>query len=46
MNLTPTLSANVAGRFNRAQIDLNDQHGGALTGNHSYSRFNPSGGLT
>ncbi len=45
-DLTPVLSANVAGRFNFAQINLNDQQGTALTGNHTFSRFNPSGGVT
>ena len=45
-DLTPVLSANLAGRFNLAQINLNDQNGGSLTGNHTYSRFNPSAGLT
>jgi iron complex outermembrane recepter protein len=44
-DVTAQLSANVAGRFNLAQIDLNDQQGSALTGNHTYSRFNPAGGL-
>jgi iron complex outermembrane recepter protein len=46
VDLLPDLSGNVAGRFNFAQIDLADQLGSALTGNHTYSRFNPSGGLT
>jgi iron complex outermembrane receptor protein len=45
-DVTPQLSANVAGRFNLAQIDLKDQQGSALTGNHTYSRFNPAGGVT
>lgn len=45
-DITPALSANVAGRYNLAQIDLSDQLGTSLTGNHDYSRFNPSGGLT
>ncbi|HEV2100150.1 MAG TPA: TonB-dependent receptor, partial [Stellaceae bacterium] len=45
-DITPKLAGNVAGRFNLAQIDLADQLGSALTGNHTYSRFNPSGGLT
>ncbi len=45
-NPTPRLSTNVSGRFNFEQIDLADQLGSALTGNHTYSRFNPSGGLT
>jgi iron complex outermembrane receptor protein len=44
--IVPSLTANLAGRFNLAQIDLNDQLGTTLTGNHTYSRFNPSGGLT
>jgi outer membrane receptor protein involved in Fe transport len=45
-DFTSQLSGNVAGRFNYAQIDLSDQLGSALTGNHYYSRFNPAGGLT
>jgi len=46
LDVTSRLSANLAGRFNLAQIDLNDQLGTTLTGNHTYSRFNPAGGLT
>lgn len=45
-DVTPRLSANVAGRFNLAQIDLSDQLGGPLSGDHTYQRFNPAGGLT
>jgi len=45
-DITRRLSANVAGRFNAEQIDLNDQLGTALTGNHSYNHFNPGFGLT
>lgn len=45
-DIAPTLSANVAGRFNFAEVDLSDQLGTALTGNHDYRRFNPSAGLT
>jgi outer membrane receptor protein involved in Fe transport len=45
-DLTPRLSTNVSGRFNLARIDLADQLGSALTGNHTFSRFNPAGGLT
>ena len=33
-DFTSQLSGNVAGRFNYAQIDLSDQLGSALTGNH------------
>ena len=46
IDFTSQLSGNVAGRYNLAQIDLSDQLGSALTGNHTYSRFNPAGGLT
>ncbi len=45
-DLTPRLSLNLSGRFNYAQIDLNDQNGGAVTGNHGYAHFNPGAGLT
>ena len=45
-DFTSELSGNVSGRYNLAQIDLNDQLGSTLTGNHTYSRFNPAGGLT
>ncbi|MBN9508528.1 MAG: TonB-dependent receptor [Alphaproteobacteria bacterium] len=44
--ITKALSATVAGRFNSAQIKLNDLNGGALTGNHVYNRFNPAAGLS
>ncbi len=46
LNLTPRLAATASGRFNLAEIDLLDQNGGDLTGNHSYSSFNPEVGLT
>jgi iron complex outermembrane recepter protein len=45
-NITDRLAVTASGRFNAAQIDLNDQNGGDLTGNHSYQRFNPAGGVT
>ncbi len=45
-DITPVLSANLAGRYNFAQINLNDQIGTALTGDHSFGHFNPAGGLT
>ena len=41
-NLTDRLALTASGRFNAAQINLNDQNGGDLTGNHSYQRFNPA----
>ena len=46
LNLTPALALTVSGRFNAAEIDLADQGGGALTGQHSYNRFNPAAGLS
>ncbi len=45
LDITSRLSATVSGRLNVAQINLNDQDGDALTGDHSYSRFNPAAGL-
>lgn len=44
-SLTPKLAATLAGRFNNAQITLNDLGGGNLNGGHIYSRFNPSAGV-
>ncbi len=44
MNLTERLAVTVSGRFNAAQIDLSDQGGGNLTGQHTYNRFNPAAG--
>jgi outer membrane receptor protein involved in Fe transport len=46
LDLTSRLSLSIGGRLNIEQIDLKDQIGTALTGNHSYGRFNPSIGLT
>ena len=45
-NITDRLAVTASGRFNAAQINLNDQNGGDLTGDHSYQRFNPAGGVT
>jgi iron complex outermembrane recepter protein len=45
-NLTQRLALTVSGRFNMALVDLNDENGGDLTGNHSYNHFNPAGGVT
>ncbi len=46
LNITPALALTLSGRFNNAEVDLVDQYGGDLTGQHSYSRFNPAAGLT
>ncbi|MBV8398681.1 MAG: TonB-dependent receptor [Acetobacteraceae bacterium] len=45
-DITPRLSANVSGRFNAEQIDLNDLLGTGLSGNHYYSHLNPGVGVT
>ncbi|WP_428489366.1 TonB-dependent receptor [Rhodopila sp.] len=45
-NITDRLALTASGRFNAAQINLNDQNGGDLTGDHYYQRFNPAGGVT
>ncbi len=46
LNLTSALALTVSGRFNFAEIDLQDQGGGDLTGNHAYAHFNPAAGLS
>jgi outer membrane receptor protein involved in Fe transport len=46
INLTDRLALTTSGRFNAAAIDLDDQNGGDLTGNHAYQRFNPAFGAT
>ena len=46
MTLTPELALTVAGRYNEAKVNLYDLHGEELNGQHEYSRFNPSGGIT
>lgn len=46
LNLTPRLAVTASGRFNAAEIDLTDQGGGTLTGQHTYNRFNPAVGAT
>jgi outer membrane receptor protein involved in Fe transport len=45
-NLTQRLALTVSGRFNAALVDLKDENGGDLTGNHSFNHFNPAGGVT
>ncbi len=44
--IVPGLDLDVAGRFNNAEINLHDKLGGPVFGQHSYSRINPSIGLT
>jgi len=45
-DITTRLTANISGRFNAEQIDLDDLLGTGLSGNHSYTHFNPGFGLT
>jgi outer membrane receptor protein involved in Fe transport len=40
-DVTRAFSITAGGRFNVAQIDLQDQLGSALNGNETYTRFNP-----
>jgi len=44
--LAPKLDLTLTGRFNSAQIDLEDELGGPVNGAHTYNRFNPSAGFT
>lgn len=46
LDLTQRLSLTISARFNDAEIDLSDQNGGDLTGNHAYNRLNPAAGAT
>ncbi len=46
VTLLPRLELTFGGRFNNAEIDSSDKIGTALNGQHSYSRFNPTAGLT
>jgi outer membrane receptor protein involved in Fe transport len=46
LTLLPNLDLSLAGRYNDAQIALEDLRGGPVNGEHIYDRFNPSGGLT
>jgi len=46
VDLTPALALTMSGRYNLAQIGLTDQLGSNLTGDNSYSRFNPAIGAT
>ena len=46
LSLTPSLALTLAGRYNAAEVDLHDQTGTVLNGNHVLFRFNPSAGLS
>jgi iron complex outermembrane receptor protein len=40
-NVTQALAVTASGRYNLAQLDLNDYEGSNLTGYNTYARFNP-----
>lgn len=44
--LTERVHLTAAGRYNHATVELNDQLGTALNGEHRFSRFNPAAGMT
>ncbi|MFA9461082.1 TonB-dependent receptor [Thiohalorhabdus sp. Cl-TMA] len=46
LSVTDSLSLTLSGRYNNSHIKLDDQLGTALNGDHTYTRFNPAGGLT
>lgn len=46
VTIAPQLDLNLAGRFNDALVDLEDELGGPVSGEHRFARFNPSAGLT
>ncbi|WP_424629851.1 TonB-dependent receptor [Bradyrhizobium sp. SYSU BS000235] len=46
LDLTDRFSVTAGGRFNTANIKLEDQLGGDLNGNNNFARFNPLAGAT
>lgn len=46
LSLSEDLSLSVAGRYNHTEVTLKDNFTDALNGQHRFSRFNPSYGLT
>ncbi len=44
-SVSEQLALTLSGRWNRTEIELRDQLGTALNGDHSFSRFNPAAGL-
>ncbi|MFP4093634.1 MAG: TonB-dependent receptor [Cyclobacteriaceae bacterium] len=43
---TDKIGLSLSGRFHRSRIQLRDQLGTALNGDHHYNRFNPAAGIT
>ena len=46
LDVTRSLSWSLSGRLNIAEISLRDRLGAVLTGDHTFTRFNPGTGLT
>ena len=46
LDVTERLSLTVSGRLNVADISLRDRNGTALSGDHSFTKFNPAAGAT
>ena len=46
LDATDRLSLTVSGRLNVADISLRDRNGTALSGDHSFTKFNPAAGAT
>ncbi|HET7587195.1 MAG TPA: TonB-dependent receptor [Gammaproteobacteria bacterium] len=46
LSLTDAVALTLSGRYNHAHVELDDQLGTALNGEHNYSRLNPAVGLT
>jgi outer membrane receptor protein involved in Fe transport len=44
-SITEQLALTLSGRWNKTEIELRDQLGTALNGDHSFSRFNPAAGI-
>lgn len=45
-SLSEAVALTVSGRYNKTEIELRDQLGTALDGDHEFDRFNPALGLT
>lgn len=46
LSVTPDLAVTVSGRYNRSEVELRDQLGTALNGDHDFDRFNPAAGIS
>ena len=46
LSASDAVAITISGRYNRTRINLRDQLGTALNGNHEFERFNPALGLT